>query len=355
MGEAMKRKAQMNKMLQLRQNKDCEVARVAHSIAKQTGIHTWTLIWSHVPTRNNGSYDCVGVCAEEYENYGPAAPPLLGAVSKFEKTKSIGLYANGMLLLNGVKKQIETNELTKLMVLKQRKEEYNQKYNKNKKNHKKDTSNTTIPSNDSIKEAKQEDEQKVDTQKETKETKQTNEKEKPMILFTKGQHITVTINTDVDNGVLTFAVDGEILTDATVNNLFTTLGTTTIHPCIGMCPYDPTADDNQAIQNKTQNDATTTLNTMESKNESKKEGVLDQQNKMRIQCDTLSKLMHTDPATFENMSESNRLKMIEDLINKKKLLTTHSVTLYVEKNLEEEAAKLQQKKDEEEKQLKELE
>ena len=93
--EAMKRKAQMNKMLQLRQNKDCEVARGAHSIAKQTGIHTWTLIWSHVPTRNNGSYDCVGVCAEEYENYGPAAPPLLGALSKFEKTKSIGLYANG--------------------------------------------------------------------------------------------------------------------------------------------------------------------------------------------------------------------------------------------------------------------
>merc|ERR1712166_1320379 len=174
MGEAMKRKAQMNKMLQLRQNKDCEVARVAHSIAKQTGIHTWTLIWSHVPTRNNGSYDCVGVCAEEYENYGPAAPPLLGAVSKFEKTKSIGLYANGMLLINGVKKQIETNELTKLMVLKQRKEEYNQKY---KKNHKKDTSNTTVPSNDSIKEAKQEDEQKVDTQKETKETKQTEAKE----------------------------------------------------------------------------------------------------------------------------------------------------------------------------------
>ena len=271
-----------------------------------------------------------------------------------------------MLLINGVKKQIETNELTKLMVLKQRKEEYNQKYNKNKKNHKKDTSNTTAPSNDSIKEAKKEDEKKVDTQKETKQTEakeekketttEENEKEKPMILFTKGQHITVTINTDVDNGVLTFAVDGEILTDATVTNLFTTLGTTTIHPCIGMCPYDPTADDNKTIQNKTQSDANnTTLNTMESKNESKKEGVLDQQNKMRIQCDTLSKLMHTDPATFENMSESNRLKMIEDLINKKKLLNTPSVTLYVEKNLEEEAAKLQQKKDEEEKQLKELE
>ena len=189
-----------------------------------------------------------------------------------------------MLLINGVKKQIETNELTKLMVLKQRKEEYNQKYNKNKKNHKKDTSNSTVPSNDNIKEAKKEDEQKVDTQKETKQTEakeekketttEDNEKEKPMILFTKGQHITVTINTDVDNGVLTFAVDGEILTDATVTNLFTTLGTTTIHPCIGMCPYDPTADDNQAIQNKTQNDATTTLNTMESKNESKKEGAI---------------------------------------------------------------------------------
>ena len=272
------------------------------------------------------------------------------------------------MLINGVKKQIETNELTKLMVLKQRKEEDNQNYNKNKKNHKKESSNTTVPSNDNIKEAKKEDEQKVDTQKETKETKQTeakeekkeitteeNEKEKPMILFTKGQHITVTINTDVDNGVLTFAVDGEILTDATVTNLFTTLGTTTIHPCISMCPYDPTADDNQATQNKTQNDANTTLNTMESKNESKKEGVLDQQNKMRTQCDTLSKLMHTDPATFENMSESNRLKMIDDLINKKKLLNKPSVTLYVEKNLEEEAAKLQQKKDEEEKQLKELE
>merc|ERR1712028_273268 len=132
-----------------------------------------------------------GVCAEEYENYGPAAPPLLGAVSKFEKTKSIGLYANGMLLINGVKKQIETNELTKLMVLKQRKEEYTQNYNKNKKNHKKDTSNSTVPSNDSIKEAKKEDEKKVDTQKETKQTEakeekketttEENEKEEPMI------------------------------------------------------------------------------------------------------------------------------------------------------------------------------
>merc|ERR1712166_1420535 len=182
MGEAMKRKAQMNKMLQLRQNKDCEVARGAHSIAKQTGIHTWTLIWSHVPTRNNGSYDCVGVCAEEYENYGPAAPPLLGALSKFEKTKSIGLYANGVLLINGVKKQIETNELTKLMVLKQRKEEFNQKYNKNKKNHKKDTSNSTVSSNDSKKEAKQT--KQTETKEEKKETTtEENEKEKPMILF----------------------------------------------------------------------------------------------------------------------------------------------------------------------------
>lgn len=64
--EAIKKKEMMTKMMLKRRNKDAHVARGAHTILKNSGMHTWTLVWKHHPSRGDGSFDCVGVCAEEY-------------------------------------------------------------------------------------------------------------------------------------------------------------------------------------------------------------------------------------------------------------------------------------------------
>ena len=61
-------------------------------------------------------------------------------------------------------------------------------------------------------------------------------------------------DTTLDGGTVTFTVDGQLLIDATVRNVYQLLGGNEIFPCVSVCPLDPLTEQEEGDDNDDEDD-----------------------------------------------------------------------------------------------------
>lgn len=218
------------KIKEQRIGNDIEAMRGTIGFLPNTGIHYWTFRWNHEPGRQ-GTGDAFGVCSDGKEVFTSTPTPSLGG--KLDSGTSVGLYADGSLYHNGIK--INHVDGTRLLV------------------------------EIDLAESKTNDDDETNAAIETKEE---SGKSLPLAaagsttyinkcksaLYGRKSLVRCDFDTSLDGGTLTFSIDGKILEDVTLKNVYSLLGGSEIFPCVCLCPLDPLTEEEQALI-KAMNDA----------------------------------------------------------------------------------------------------
>jgi len=249
-------------MARERYGKDIEAIRGNVGLHKNTGIHRWTIRWHHEPSRG-GADDAVGICAEAFEDFGPAPKPLIG------KRQSLGLYADGTMYHGGNCVATAAHRSRALLKCYKPISEESDESEEPQKSVVEESEKSEVSKSDEECPPKEslEEEEEVEKEEVGKEEGKEEETVELGILYDAnddqllpilkrstgdlgpiasvlggeivnlwGKGSIVTCILDSDAGKLSFEVDGIPVEDAGFTDIFQKLGTSVVYPCLCIAP-----------------------------------------------------------------------------------------------------------------------
>lgn len=230
--EAYKKKLKEEKV-----GKDIEAIRGTVGFLPNTGIHTWSCIWNHEPTRS-GTSDGVGICSELKEDFTATSTPNLGGAQ--DAGYSLCLYADGSLYHNGkLLMTVSGTRIDKVEEIMIHQE----------------SANSVVPAEEAKTEVEVvapavtvETEGNVDPEKIEEKFQVATAVKAP--LFGRKSKITCEFNTEEDGGVLNFKINDVLLSDIVLKGVFKLLGGSEVFPCLCFAPLDEALVESRKLAQK---------------------------------------------------------------------------------------------------------